>query len=353
MARVRLGIVGCGGMSKAHLHGFYDLDERMQVTALVDVMPEKAAAAAALFAGARAVTDFREILDDVDALLLSLPHHLHHPIGMTCLKAGKHVLMEKPMANTEAECLDLIAAAEEAGVTLMVGYVMRYHPLAMEMKRLLQEKTYGDVFHVSLWTEQLTICSEERMPWAMDHRTLGGGQLFSHGCHYIDLLLWYLGNPVEGAHIGTNLGTPWMDWEGTSDVSIRFEDGSVGYHMGTWGARGSRLRYAFHAHCTEGMLEADFAGNRLLVHTGFKRHTPGQEAEDAETETVLMEAESAKRTHAQILHFLDCIETGALPRTSARDSLQSLRVIWRLYEAERAGKLADLRGLGLVDFPHI
>ena len=351
MSKTRMAIVGCGGMSRGHLRAFHQLGDRMEVVALVDIEEEKARASASEFPGAKAVTDHREILDDVDALLLSLPHHLHHPIGMDCLNAGKHVLMEKPMANTEEECLELINTAEQQGVVLMVGYIMRYNPLAIEMNRLLKEKTYGDVFHVSLWTEQLTMVSDERMPWAKDHRTLGGGQLFSHGCHYIDLLLWYLGEPVSGVHVGTNLGTPWMDWEGTSDVSIKFEGGKIGYHMGTWGARGSRLRYSFHAHCTEGMIEADFGRSRLVVHQGFMTHVPGREAQDAETEKVLLTGDAGKNTPDQMTHFLECIETGQVPRTSPRDSLQSLRVIWRLYEAERTGVVADLRGLGLVDHP--
>ena len=92
---------------------------------------------------------------------------------MACLQAGKHILMEKPMANS--------------------------------------------------------------------------GQLFSHGCHFIDILLHFLGEPVSGVHVDTNFGTPWMEREGTSDVSLRFASGAVGYHGGTWGAMGTRLGYAFHA----------------------------------------------------------------------------------------------------------
>ncbi len=348
MAVMKLAVIGCGGMSRSHLQGFKDLGDRLRIAALVDVVPERAAGASELFPEARVVSDYHDILTEVDAVLLSLPHHLHHPIGMDCLNAGKHVLMEKPLANSEAECLELIELAEARNLVLLVGYVMRYNALAVEMKRVLQAKTYGDVFHVSLWTEQLTIVNKERMPWAADHRLLGGGQLFSHGCHYIDLLLWYLGNPVEGTHLGTNFGTPWMDWEGTSDVSIKFENGSIGYHMGTWGARGSRLGYAFHAHCTEGMLEADIRNGSLILHRHIGLHKPG-EPERTEPEELIFQAPIGKNTACQMSHFLDCVQKGTPPLTSARDSLQSLRVIWRLYEAERAGKVADLRGLGLVD----
>ena len=201
------------------------------------------------------------------------------------------------------------------------------------MKELLDQKACGEMFQVSIWTEQYTRFAEDH--WAHKAATLGGGQLFSHGCHYIDLLLWYLGNPVEGCHIGTNFGTPWMEWEGTSDVFIKFESGAVGYHGGTWGAKGSRLGYAFHAHGTEGMLELDFSKGRLSLRCG------GTEETLAESETGM------KHAARQMAHFLDCIQMGANPITDGPGSLQGLRVIWRLYEAERNHTVADLRGLGL------
>jgi predicted dehydrogenase len=139
---------------------------------------------------------------------------------------------------------------------------------------------------------------------------------------------------VRGTHLGTNTGTPWMGREGTSNVSMEFEGGLLGYHFGTWGARGTRLRYSFHAHCTEGMIEADITGGRLLSIVKGE-------------ETVLLEAEGSKHTENEMAHFLDCIATGQVPLTDGPGSLQGLRCIWRMYEAEEKGTVADLRGLGL------
>ena len=136
--------------------------------------------------------------------------------------------------------------------------------------------------------------------------------------------------------------------EGTSNVSIQFENGKLGYHFGTWGARGSRLKYSFHAHCTEGMIEADITGGQLLVHTGKTRETAGESLRGRSGGgELLLEAESGKHTENEMAHFLDCIDTGTRPLTDGTGSLQGLRVIWNLYAAERAGRLADLTGLGL------
>jgi len=122
---------------------------------------------------------------------------------------------------------------------------MRCHPVAVRLKELVDARAYGDLFQLAVWTEQHTHYPPGH--WALEAAKLGGGQLFSHGCYYINLLLWFLGDPVEGTHVGTNYGTPWMEREGTSNVAIRFASGALGYHFGTWGARGTRLGYSFHA----------------------------------------------------------------------------------------------------------
>jgi predicted dehydrogenase len=332
MNKIKLAMIGCGGMGGTHMRRFKTLNKRVELVAAVDLVREKAEAVTEQFPGAKVATDFHEVLDDVDAVLLALPHHLHFSVAQACLDAGKHVLLEKPMANYEVACKELIQTAEAKNRVLMIAYCMRFHPIVTRLKELLDEKKYGEVFQVSIWTEQLTRYPADH--WASSKERLGGGQLFSHGCHYVDLLLWFLGRPIKGIHMGTNLGTPWMEREGTSNVTLEFEQGRLGYHFGTWGARGTRLRYAIHAHCTEGMIEADITGSKLVhIHRG--------------EETLLLESESGKHTENEMAHFLDCIETGQQPLTDGHGSLQGLRVIWRLYEAEQEGRIADLTGLGL------
>jgi predicted dehydrogenase len=332
---VRLALIGCGGIARMHADYLLDLRDRVRVVAAVDLDIERAKTTAEALGASLAAADYCEALEHCDAVLIALPHHEHYSVGLACLQAGKHVLMEKPLANTEEQCRDLIEAARTNALILMVAYCMRFHPLSVALKRLLDERTYGQAFYVSVWTEQHTQFPADH--WASSAEKLGGGQLFSHGCHYVDLLLWMLGDPIEGVHLGTNLGTPWMEREGTSEVILRFSSGAVGHHGATWGARGTRLGYAMHAHTAEGMLEADFGRGRLtLIRDG--------------AETCLLETEPwCKHGVGEMRHFLGCIETGGTPVTDGLSGLQGLRVIWRLYEAERQGRMADLRGLALPD----
>lgn len=340
-------------MSRSFFRRLEALRPKVRLTAVADVEVDRAREAAAGFPGVKVADDFRKILGETDALLLVLPHHEHYPVAKAGLEAGQHVLLEKPMANSEAECLDLIETAGKARRVLMIAYIMRYNPLVRRLKELLDAKTYGEVFQLSIWTEQYTRYPEGH--WALEASKLGGGQLFSHGCHYIDLLLWFLGQPVEGTHLGTNLGTPWMEKEGTSHVTLRFANGALGYHAGTWGARGSRLRASIHAHCTGGMLEADLREGVLRVlrnpHIdgllGPEEVKAARESGATSQEEILLRDDPGKRAELEVSHFADCILQNRNPETGGPEALQSLRVIWRLYEAEQAGRVADLRGLEL------
>lgn len=350
---VRVGMIGCGRMSASHVRALAPLGERMRFAGFADIDLQRAKSAALATEGAVAVADYRDLFDHVDAVIVALPHDLHHCVGTACLNAGKHVLMEKPLALTEEECRALIALDQSTEPVLMLGYVMRHAPLWTRFGVMLREQACGTPFHVSVWTEQYT--DTARAEWLGQAARVGGGQLFSHGCHYIDLLLHWLGDPVCGTHVGTNLGTPWMEREGTSNVSLRFANGATAYHFGTWGARGSRLRYAAHAHCTDGMLELDHATGTITL---FRDRSggdlpeldslagPGETVEDPNRVVLFRRpGEAAKPVLAQMRAFLDCIETGTKPEISAEASLRSLQVIWRLYDAEEKNVVADLTDL--------
>jgi predicted dehydrogenase len=137
-----------------------------------------------------------------------------------------------------------------------------------------------------------------------------------------------------------------MEKEGTSNVTIEFENGILGYHFGTWGARGTRLKYSFHAHCEEGMIEAAISEGKLIAHTRATEHVAGKPTV-RQKEEVLLEVQNTKPTEVEMAHFIDCIETGAKPLTHAIGSLEGLQVIWKLYDAEEKNEIADLRHLEL------
>ena len=179
----------------------------------------------------------------------------------------------------------------------------------------MEDKNYGNVYEVGLKEAY-----SKTAAWRNESYLYEGCK----GCHYIDILLWMLGRPVRGSHYGTNLCTPWMEKEGTSNATIEFESGALGYHFGTWGAKGTRLGYAFHAHCEEGMLELALGPGQLIVHTRGEEHVAGKPVARQRQE-VLLEAKNAKHTELEMAHFIDCIETGGKPPLPADCVVGALR----------------------------
>ena len=349
MKKLKLGLVGCGGMMKAHVQAVTSMDE-VDIVALCDIVRSRAEDVATIFPDAFITTDYREMVDKVDAVLVALPHDLHYECGMFFAKKKKHVLMEKPLCNTEEECLSLIETCEKEDVTLMCAYPVRFWEGVVKLKEELDSGKYGDIMQMSIWTEQLTgekWLEDEQPNWAGTAR-VGGGQFFSHGCHYVDIMLWFMGNPIKGTHFGTKVGTPWMMREGTSVASFVFESGALGYHGATWGARGSSLGYTFQVHTEKGMLEYTHGEGELRLYNAKIDHVPG-EIEHMGDYRVLWkrQGEKSKQTQFEIAHFADCVFNHKTPVTNGRAALQSLRVIWRMYDAEKNGVIADLRGLGL------
>ena len=347
MKKIRIGLIGCGKMMGAHVAGIKHV-ENAEFVAVCDIVRENAEAVANELGGNLNIyTDYRDMVDVIDAAMIALPHDLHFECGMFFAIHGKHILMEKPLCNTEEECLTLIEECEKRKLTLMCAYPVPYWRGIVKLKELVDSGEYGKVMQMSIWTEQLTKTDILNRSWSASAR-LGGGQLFSHGCHYVDLLLRFLGEPVEGAHVGTRIGTPWLLREGTSALVIRFKSGAIGYHGATWGARGSRLSYDFQVMTEKGLLDYEHASGEIRLYNGNGEHKPEGGCERQQYNVIWKREEQlGKATQYEIRHFADCVINGKKPLTDGRSSLQSLRVIWELYNAEKNHKLADLRGLGI------
>jgi predicted dehydrogenase len=147
--------------------------------------------------------------------------------------------------------------------------------------------------------------------------------------------------------MGTRNGTPWMLREGTSALVMKFENGAVGYHGATWGARGTRLGYDFQIQTEKGLLEYEHTAGEVRFYNGSGVHVPGGGTEKQSYNVLWKrEGESGKLTQHEIRHFTECIFEDKTPLTNGRAALQGLRVIWALYNAEHNNEIADLRGLG-------
>jgi predicted dehydrogenase len=205
MTDIRIGIVGCGAVTtKSHLPALQAIPG-VRVVALADPQTDRTSKIATCFGVPKVVGDYRELLDDVDALILALPHHLHAPIGAEILLVGKHVLMEKPLANTVIECDHLIAAAAQGNAVLAVGQVRRFMTAYKAAKQWIASGILGEVTGFDI--EEGGVYN---WPVASDFffrpEMSGGGVLMDTGAHVLDALLWWLGDLEPTAYEDDNAG---------------------------------------------------------------------------------------------------------------------------------------------------
>ena len=146
MGKIRVGVIGSGGIFR-NLHvPYYEMTDRAEIVAVADIKEESAAEVAKRF-GADACTDYRQILDrdDVDAVDVSTHPRPHRDITLAAAQAGKHILLEKPMCRTVAEADEMIAAADDAGMMLQVAYMQPFNPIQQKLKQLLEDGALGDL----------------------------------------------------------------------------------------------------------------------------------------------------------------------------------------------------------------
>ena len=194
----KVGIIGYGWVAGANHKNSYAQAKDVEIVAVCDVLIDNATETAEdleKYTGLKpkAFTNWRDMVDEIDAVMIALPHDLHYECGMFFAAHNKHILMEKPLCNTEEECLRLIEECEKRNLKLMCAYPWRYDPAMLKFKEFIDSGDYGEIIQFSAWTEQLTGANVNYLDplnrhWQLTAR-LGGGQLFSHGCHYVDLFL--------------------------------------------------------------------------------------------------------------------------------------------------------------------
>ena len=197
---MRLGILGAGAVGAKHAGAAASVG--VEVVRVVDRHIDRAAAIADDF-GAASSDDPRTLWDDptVDAVVIGVPNCFHRPLALEAMRAGKDVLLEKPMALTAVECDELCEAAEESGRVLQIGYAYRFTAVGAGSKGLVESGVLGEVYHA-----KAHLHLRRGVPglggWFTTKAMSGGGALLDLGVHLVDLGLHLLGQPTAVAVSG-------------------------------------------------------------------------------------------------------------------------------------------------------
>ena len=193
MAKIRAGVIGAG-IGRYHIEG-YEASDNAEVVALCDVNKQALARLADAHGIEKTFTDYRQMLKlDLDCVSVCVPNRLHAPLTVDCLKAGKHVLCEKPLARNAREGRRMVDAAKAAKRTLMVQFNNRYRPEAKVLKQYAEDGTLGDIYFARCgWVRRNGIPGWGG--WFTSKDMAGGGPLIDLAVHMLDLTMWLMGNP--------------------------------------------------------------------------------------------------------------------------------------------------------------
>lgn len=226
--KLKLALVGCGGIAQAHWKGIQAHSPRIQVTAVVDTDAERAAAMAEQ-TGATPFTSLAEALaqGDFEAVDILLPHSLHEEAAVLAFAAGKHVVLEKPMAHNLASAERIQDAARSAGTVFMVAEQAQYWPDARAVRDLIQSGAIGEIITARAFFGGPTgPLGDGPRPWRYDLAMAGGGITMDGGAHWIRPLRMWLGEIDEVVAV-TGRPLAEMDGESLSRSILRFTSGKV------------------------------------------------------------------------------------------------------------------------------
>jgi len=229
MSKIRIGIIGCGGMMSVHLNNMVKMSDA-EIVALADNDAGRIQGVQAGYADLADVPGFdshRKMLKavELDAVIISTPHTLHYQQVIDCLDAGAHVLCEKPLCCSAARANKIIAKGKQKKKVVMVSYQRHYQGAYQFIRKLIQEGSLGTVQHV-----QALLCQNWKNvtmgTWRQVPELSGGGMLNDSGSHLLDLILWTTGlKATEVAAFIDNCGTP---VEINSAVNLKFNNGATG-----------------------------------------------------------------------------------------------------------------------------
>jgi predicted dehydrogenase len=339
----RVGIVGCGAISRNHLEAFAAIPEA-NVVAVCDVDESRARETAERWAIERSYGSVAELLaSGVDIVSVCTPHPTHEEVVLAAAAAGVHVLCEKPIAIDLASAERMINACDEAGVKLGVFFQRRFWSAAQRIRAAIDDGTLGRPIlgHVSvLLHRDPAYYSAWRGTWATD----GGGVLMSQAVHHIDLLQWLMGEAVEvHGHTGTFKHA--IEVEDTAAAVVKFASGAMATISATTAATpnlGETVRITGETGATAELTEFPEGtdGRVTLWAAGSVIESELVHPKGVEPNIDLSTINGQLIPHhtAQVRDFVAALAEGRDPAITGRDATAALRILLGVYESSRTGE---------------
>jgi UDP-N-acetyl-2-amino-2-deoxyglucuronate dehydrogenase len=342
---VGIGIIGAGGIAEAHLYAYSRVPERSTIVALADVDLERGKRLAAKFGmESEVLPDYHDLIarDDIHAVSVCTPPFLHAEISAAALRAGKHVLCEKPVAATLAELTEIDRAQQESGRVFSGVFQWRFGRGAKQVRWLVDNGKFGRL-HLglaeTLWFRDHPYYDD--VAWRGTWGEECGGVTVSQAIHAIDCLVWFLGEPVS-VYAAAGTFRARIEVDDTAAAIIRFANGAIGQISSTVNTRGKES------------TRLEVYGSDLSAIGGGEAYDTTKDlfalsaATPEDSEAIASEAEAAVGKAPNMLHrgsigdFLDAIETGRPPLAGIDACRTALQVTAGIYKSAMTGEVVPL-----------
>jgi len=337
--QVGFGLIGCGIWGENHLKA-YAAHPAAELIGIADVNEKLLAERAAAYNVPFTTTDYTQLLarDDIAAVGIATPDYLHKDIVIAACQAGKHVLVEKPMATTVEDCQAMIEAARQAGVILMVDFHNRFNPACVKAKEAIAAGRIGQPAMASFKLSDTWWVPTGMWGWGA--QTTVGWFL---GAHTVDLACWLLDDEVTRVYSVSRsnvLKAKGVDTPDYFQTILEFKGGAVAYVENSWilsATHPTVFDFKFEIQGSEGTIRADLSTHRMV------EIFDGKGIEYPDMLVVLQVHGKAGGFGIEaIKHFVDCVAGDAVPLVQPQDGLRNTQIICAVHESARTGRPVEL-----------
>jgi predicted dehydrogenase len=330
---IRVGLIGVGNMGQHHAR-ILSLLKDVEFIGISDINIDRGLEFASRYQ-AKFFEDYHDLIEHVDAVCIAVPTRQHYAVGLACLKAGVHVLIEKPIAATLTEAEALVNAAAESHCILQVGHIERFNPAFQQLYKVLQ-------------TEELLAVEAHRMsPYS--NRANDVSVVLDLMIHDIDLIMELAGSPVVKLTAGGSRAEATNGYLDYVTATLGFANGAIATLTASKVTHRKIRRIA--AHCKNALVEANFLNNEILVHRQAPAnylHPHGQVLyqQDGVIEKVYIG--TIEPLYAELEHFVHCVRGGQQPSVGGEQALKALRIASLIEQMALDGKVWNAPSLESV-----
>ena len=347
MKKMKVGIIGAGNIARsAHLPVYQKHPEAAEVTAIADMNLERAKEAAELFHIPHAYASAEELLanEEIDYIDICVWNGSHAPVAIAAARAGKAILCEKPMADCLAHALEMEAEIKKAGVPFMMAMVTRYGAEVQLLHQMQENGELGEIYYAKTGYVRRR---GTPLGWFTDKTKSGGGPVIDLGVHCIDRTWFLMGRPKPvrvsastsnrignyqtkgvGRWIALDHDVTAFDTEDSASAMIHFENGASMLVETSWALNAPNASYT--------QVCGSKAGATLDPLTIYAENAQGYLTDNCP------QMDKTDAFEQEILHFIDCLNTGKTPMSPIDDGVTVQRILQGIYDSAAQGKEVEI-----------